>query len=89
MDAHNAKNVVQSLRTLAHNYNRTVIFTIHQPRSQIVEMFDHLLLLANGRVVFSGPYTKCGTYFDKAGHPCPENVNLGDYIGNIRRFANV
>ena len=59
LDAFNAFNVVECLVTLAKNYNRTVIFTIHQPRSNIVALFDHLVLLAKGRTVYSGPYASC------------------------------
>ncbi len=40
--------------------SETVIFSIHQPRSNIVALFDKLLLLAEGRVVFSGPFSRCG-----------------------------
>jgi ABC-type multidrug transport system ATPase subunit len=34
---------------------RTVATTIHQPRADIFELFDRLILLANGRVVYQGP----------------------------------
>ncbi|KAG2096312.1 uncharacterized protein F5147DRAFT_818412 [Suillus discolor] len=50
LDSYNAFNVVESLVTLAHDCNRTVIFTIHQPRSNIVALFDHIVLLAHGKM---------------------------------------
>lgn len=80
LDAYNAYNVVQSLVTLAKTYNRTVIFSIHQPRSNIVALFDKLLLLAEGRVVYSGPFNRCGDYFDQVGHPCPPGFNIADFL---------
>eukprot|EP00158_Paraphelidium_tribonemae_P008650 Partr_v1_DN28639_c1_g1_i1_m50047 putative (ABC) transporter len=56
LDSYNALTVVQSLVRLAKNYNRTVILSIHQPRSNIFAMFDKLLLLAEGGfMVYSGP----------------------------------
>jgi ABC-type multidrug transport system ATPase subunit len=56
LDSYNALSVVQSLVTLAKRYNRTIILTIHQPRSNIFAMFDKLLLLAEGGyMVYSGP----------------------------------
>ncbi|KPI45680.1 putative ATP-dependent permease [Cyphellophora attinorum] len=64
LDAYNAFNVVECLVTLAKTYNRTVIFTIHQPRSNIVALFDQLILLAKGRTVYSGPFSTCQAYFD-------------------------
>src|SRR6202043_3970665 len=54
LDAYNAFNVIESLTSLARDYNRTVVFTIHQPRSNIVSLFDRLILLAQGKLVYSG-----------------------------------
>jgi len=80
LDSYNALNVIQSLSTLAKNYNRTVVFTIHQPRSNIVALFDHLLLLAKGRAVYSGPMSKCQDYFSNIGYPCPAGYNIADFL---------
>ncbi|MCJ1414761.1 hypothetical protein MMC32_001089 [Xylographa parallela] len=83
LDAFNAFNVVECLVTLAKNYNRTVIFTIHQPRSNIVALFDQLMLLAKGRVVYSGPFSSCQQYFDSIGYSCPPGFNIADYLVDL------
>ncbi|GMF63911.1 unnamed protein product [[Candida] boidinii] len=44
LDSFNAYNVVECLVRLAQDFRRTIIFTIHQPRSNIVALFDKLLL---------------------------------------------
>ena len=46
LDSYNARNVIESLVKLSRDYERTVVFTIHQPRSNIVSLFDKLLLLS-------------------------------------------
>lgn len=55
LDSYNAQSVIESLSNLARTYNRTVILTIHQPRSGIVALFDELIVLAKGRCVWAGP----------------------------------
>ena len=87
LDAFNAFNVVECLVTLAKTYNRTVIFTIHQPRSNIVALFDHLVLLAKGRTVYSGPFSDCQGYFDRIGYPCPPGFNIADYLVDLTMHA--
>ncbi|OJK03004.1 hypothetical protein ASPACDRAFT_113584 [Aspergillus aculeatus ATCC 16872] len=89
LDAFNAFNVVECLVTLAKTYNRTVVFTIHQPRSNIVALFDRLILLAKGKTVYSGPFSTCQQYFDQAGYSCPPGFNIADYLVDLTMHASV
>jgi len=87
LDAYNAFNVVECLVELVKTYNRTVIFTIHQPRSNIVALFDQLILLAKGRTVYSGPFSSCQNYFDGIGYTCPPGFNIADYLVDLTMHA--
>ncbi|KAF2103024.1 putative ABC transporter [Rhizodiscina lignyota] len=87
LDAFNAFNVVECLVSLVKNYNRTVVFTIHQPRSNIVALFDQLVLLAKGRAVYSGPFDRCQAYFDQIGYSCPPGFNIADYLVDLTMHA--
>jgi len=87
LDAYNAYNVIECLVTLAKTYKRTVIFTIHQPRSNIVALFDRLILLAQGKTVYSGPLHTCQEYFDRIGYSCPPGFNIADYLVDLTMHA--
>lgn len=87
LDAFNAYNVIECLVTLAKNYKRTVIFTIHQPRSNIVALFDRLVLLAKGKTVYSGKFVDCQPYFDGIGYECPPGFNIADYLVDLTMHA--
>lgn len=80
LDSYNAYNVVECLVNLARNYRRTIVLTIHQPRSNIVALFDQLVLLAQGRVVYSGALEGCHSYLENIGLPCPPGFNIADYL---------
>jgi ABC-type multidrug transport system ATPase subunit len=88
LDSFNAFNVVECLVNLVKNYNRTVVVTIHQPRSNIVALFDQLVLLAKGRTVYSGPFENCQTYFDNIGYTCPPGFNIADYLIDLTMHAS-
>ncbi|KAK9477401.1 hypothetical protein V1514DRAFT_309256 [Lipomyces japonicus] len=87
LDSFNAFNVVECLQSLARNYKRTVIFTIHQPRSNIVALFDRLLLLSRGNLVYSGPQNECRDYFSSIGYACPPGFNLADFLIDLTMTA--
>jgi ATP-binding cassette subfamily G (WHITE) protein 2 len=88
LDAYNAFNVIECLVTLAKTYKRTVIFTIHQPRSNIVALFDRLLLLAKGKTVYSGEFEKCQDFFDHIGYSCPPGFNIADFLVDLTMHAS-
>jgi hypothetical protein len=87
LDAYNAFNVIESLVRLARDYKRTIVFTIHQPRSNIVSLFDQLVLLGQGRLVYAGEMAKCHEYFASIGHPCPPGFNIADFLIDLSSQA--
>ena len=82
LDSFQALSVMEAMCALAHN-GRTVISTIHQPRSSIYAMFDLLLLLSEGEQTFFGRAREAIPYFAKLGFACPENYNPADYFIDV------
>jgi ABC-type multidrug transport system ATPase subunit len=90
LDSYNAYNVIECLVALARDYHRSVILTIHQPRSNIYALFDQLVLLSKGRIVFSGPAQQpCIDHFYKLGYKCPLGFNIADYLGRSCTSFNI
>lgn len=79
LDTFTAYSVVSQLRDLAR-MGRTVVATIHQPSSKTFMLFDDLLLLAEGRVVYYGPLSDVLEYLSNLGHVCPTYMNPADFL---------
>ena len=83
LDSYLAETVIRTLKTLSQS-GTTILCTIHQPSSQVFDLFSHLLLLAQGKVAFLGPTAKTPRFFEKMGFPIPVNFNPCDhYINHI------
>lgn len=80
LDTFTAYNVMSTLAELAHKQERTVIATIHQPSSEIFHLFDDLLLLADGQVMYCGECQHAIDYFAARGYECPRYSNPSDYF---------
>lgn len=79
LDSFAAQQVVSLLKRLCAD-GTTVVASIHQPRGSIYNMFDDLILVAQGRVVYNGPAEKAGPHFKSLGFSCPPNINPGEHV---------
>lgn len=77
LDGVTAFALTKILRDLAHSENCTVVCTIHQPATQIFNLFDDLMILKSGRIVYHGPADKVLDKYAEAGFPCPSHYNPG------------
>lgn len=82
LDANSALLLVQTLQSLARR-GRTIIISIHQPRSDIFFLFDRLCILTKGRCVYNGKVDAVLGYFEDQGFTVPDNVNPADYLIDI------
>ncbi|CAJ2667017.1 unnamed protein product [Trifolium pratense] len=79
LDSASAFFVTQTLRALARD-GRTVIASIHQPSSEVFELFDQLYLLSGGKTVYFGQASDAYEFFAQAGFPCPALRNPSDHF---------
>lgn len=57
-----AYDVMAAVRNLA-NQGITTLCTIHQPSSTVFNLFDSVILLAGGRMVYNGPVDQVADHF--------------------------
>jgi ABC-type multidrug transport system ATPase subunit len=71
------------MKKLAHNRNKTVAMTIHQPSSEIFHLFDDFIFMVAGRLVYQGLASESVEYFAQMGFRSPEFSNPPDYFMSI------
>ncbi|KAH7010727.1 P-loop containing nucleoside triphosphate hydrolase protein [Macrophomina phaseolina] len=82
LDATSAFQLVRTLKTLASK-GRTIITTIHQPRSEIWNLFDNLVLLTRGHPAYSGAAADALPYFAALGFELPPFVNPAEHLIDV------
>ena len=83
LDAYNSQMVMNSLRNLTQS-GRTVVCTLHQPRSSVFDMFDQLMVLSQGRVAYFGPAKAAVDYFSRLNFSCGRFQNPADFLSEYR-----
>ncbi|KAH8146025.1 uncharacterized protein LAJ45_09947 [Morchella importuna] len=82
LDATSAFQVVRTLKRLAAR-GRTVVATIHQPRSEIWGLFDRIVLLSGGRPLYAGRVEGVLEHFRGLGWPLREHENPADFLVDL------
>jgi ABC-type multidrug transport system ATPase subunit len=82
LDATAASSIMRTLKAIAR-VGISVIVIIHQPRMEIFEMLDQLILLANGQIIYEGPEDYVQQYFENCGFAFPPHANAGDVVTDI------
>jgi len=80
LDSFTAFILITLLKSMAVHGGKTIIFTIHQPSSDIFFLFDNLMILAKGKFIYQGPTRFAVPHFGKIGYQCPEYSNPADYF---------
>lgn len=88
LDSFAAKQVMTLLGKVAHAGN-TVLFTIHQPSSEIFNSFDRLVLLNQGRLMFNDSTLNIAEDFGAMGYPMPKNYNPADWILDVAQTEKI
>lgn len=81
LDSYNAYELVKNLSQLAKNENKIIIFTIHQPSSEIFYELEKVFILADGKTVFFGPIGNSINFFvENLKIKFPKNYNPFEFF---------
>ncbi|KAK8069840.1 ATP-binding multidrug cassette transport protein [Apiospora phragmitis] len=80
LDASTALDYARSLRIMTDISNRTTLVTLYQAGEGIYELMDKVLVIDQGREIFSGPAKEAKQYFIDLGYECPERQTTADFL---------
>lgn len=82
LDTSTAYSLIKIMKNLAA-LGYTIISTIHQPSPQMFALFDKLILMLEGRIIYDGPANKSKEYFQSLGFEIPSASNPADHIMSL------
>ncbi|CAN0352553.1 unnamed protein product [Pylaiella littoralis] len=82
LDSTTALTIAETLSSVCKR-NRTVAMTIHQPSTRVLDVFDKVMFLSRGRVVFFGTPADLPAYCTSLGKTPPSYSNIGEFFLEI------
>ena len=92
LDAAATLDYARSLRILTDVGRKATIVSLYQASEEVWDVMDKVMLLAEGRVIFSGPIGEAKQYFmEELGYECTERRTTADFLTSVtnpgeRRF---
>ncbi|MBA0673752.1 hypothetical protein Goari_015379, partial [Gossypium aridum] len=80
LDSSTTYQIVNCIKQSIHIFNKTAIISLLQPPPETFELFDDIILLSEGRIVYQGPREYVLKFFESMGFKCPERKGVADYL---------
>ncbi|KAJ3330848.1 hypothetical protein HDU76_004694 [Blyttiomyces sp. JEL0837] len=83
LDASTSLNIIGMIKKMAVERGMAVMMTIHQPRAEVLDLFDKIILLSRGKTVWFGKTDAALDHFAALGYPLPPKTNPSDFFLDI------
>ncbi|KAM0926421.1 hypothetical protein ACQ4PT_003505 [Festuca glaucescens] len=83
LDSSSTFQIVKYIRQLVHVMNDTVMISLLQPPPETYNLFDDIILLSEGYIVYHGPRENILEFFESFGFRCPERKGVADFLQEV------
>nr|GLL46785.1 pleiotropic drug resistance protein 1-like [Ipomoea trifida] len=83
LDSSTTFQIVNSIRQSIHILQGTAVISLLQPAPETYELFDDIILLSDGQVVYQGPRDNVLEFFEHMGFKCPERKGVADFLQEV------
>ena len=83
LDSSTTFQIVSCLQHLAHIIDATALISLLQPAPETFDLFDDIILMAEGKIVYHGPRTCVLQFFEDCGFKCPERKGAADFLQEV------
>ncbi|GLJ44148.1 hypothetical protein SUGI_0920890 [Cryptomeria japonica] len=83
LDSSTTFQIVKYLRQSVHALDGTAVISLLQPAPETFELFDDIILLSEGQIVYQGPRQHVLEFFESLGFRCPERKAVADFLQEV------
>ncbi|XP_074361616.1 ABC transporter G family member 29-like [Apium graveolens] len=83
LDSSTTFQIVKCLQQIVHLTEGTLLMSLLQPAPETFDLFDDIILLSEGRIVYHGPRVHIVEFFESCGFKCPERKGTADFLQEV------
>ena len=83
LDSSTTFQMVNSLRQFIHILNGTAVISLFQPTPETYELFDDIILLSDGHIVYQAPRENVLEFFEYMGFKCQKRKVVAEFLQEV------
>lgn len=83
LDSSTTFQIVKCFQQFAHIMEGTILMSLLQPAPETFDLFDDVILLSEGKIVYQGPKEHALQFFGRCGFRCPERKAIADFLQEV------
>ncbi|KAF5934759.1 hypothetical protein HYC85_025888 [Camellia sinensis] len=83
LDSVTTFRIINSIRQSVHILKKTVMISLLQPALETYNLFDDIILISEGQIVYHGPCECVLDFFESMGFKCPGRKVVADYLQEV------
>ena len=85
LDSSTTFQIINSIKQSIHIFRKSALISLLQPPPETFELFDDVILLAEGHIVYQGPREHVLEFFEFMGFRCPQRKGVADYLQEVSK----
>lgn len=83
LDSSTTFQIVKCVRNFVHQMEATVLMALLQPAPETFDLFDDIVLLSEGHVMYQGPRAEVLEFFESLGFRIPARKGVADFLQEV------
>lgn len=83
LDSSTTLEIVRYFSQFVHIIRATMVISLLQPAPETYDLFDDVILLSEGYIVYQGPHQFVLQFFEIMGFPCPKRKGVADFSQEV------
>ncbi|RAL41316.1 hypothetical protein DM860_010110 [Cuscuta australis] len=83
LDSSTTFQIIKSIKHYVHTLCGTAVISLLQPAPECYDLFDDIILISEGQIVYHGPRDNVLDFFESMGFRCPERKGVADFLQEV------
>ena len=81
-------DIIKMISVAVKAFKYTACVSLLQPSPEVVELFDEMLVMREGHLIYQGPVKNVAAYMSRLGYICPPHTDEACFLIEVRKSVS-